>query len=84
MKDNPKWTRKELVDTIDNTETRIVRLVEPISVQIVYITAWVDEDGEAVHFRDDVYDRDKPLYQALLERPPIPTMYALIKAFDSN
>ena len=72
LKDNPEWTRKELVDTIDNTETRIVRLVEPISVQIVYITAWVDEDGEAVHFRDDVYDRDKPLYQALLERPPIP------------
>ena len=72
LKDNPKWTRKELVDTIESTETRIVRLVEPISVQIVYITAWVNEDGEAVHFRDDVYDRDKPLYQALLEKPPIP------------
>jgi murein L,D-transpeptidase YcbB/YkuD len=84
LKDNPEWTQNELVDTIDSTETRIVRLLEPISVQIVYITAWVDEDGETVHFRDDVYDRDKPLYQALLERPPIPTMYALIKAFDSN
>jgi murein L,D-transpeptidase YcbB/YkuD len=66
LKDNPEWTREELVDTIDSTETRIVRLLEPISVQIVYITAWADEDGEAVHFRDDVYDRDKPLYQALL------------------
>jgi len=84
LKDNPEWTQNELVDTIDSTETRIVRLLEPISVQIVYITAWVDEDGETVHFRDDVYDRDKLLYQALLERPPIPTMYALIKAFDSN
>ena len=72
LKDNPEWTQNELVDTIDSTETRIVRLLEPISVQIVYITAWADEDGEPVHFRDDVYDRDKPLYQALLERPPIP------------
>jgi len=84
LKDNPEWTRNELVDTIDSTKTRIVRLLEPISVQIVYLTAWVDEGGETVHFRDDVYDRDKPLYQALLERPPISTMYALIKAFDSN
>ena len=72
LKDNPEWTREELVDTIDSAGRRIVRLVEPISVQIVYITAWADEDGEAVHFRDDVYNRDKPLHQALLERPPIP------------
>lgn len=71
LKDNPKSTRKELVKTIDGTETRIVTLVEPICVQIVYLTAWVDEDGETVHFRDDVYDQDKPLYQALLERPSI-------------
>jgi murein L,D-transpeptidase YcbB/YkuD len=84
LKDNPEWTRNELVDTIDSTKTRIVKLLEPVSVQIVYITAWVDEDGETVHFRDDVYERDKPLYQALLERPPIPTRYAFIRASDSN
>ena len=68
---------------MENNEV-FVELVWNSLYNSYWASADLDEDGEAVHFRDDVYDRDKPLYQALLERPPIPTMYALIKAFESN
>jgi murein L,D-transpeptidase YcbB/YkuD len=72
LKDDPEWTREKIVKAIDNRETQIARLPRPIEVQILYMTAWVDQGGEAIHFRHDVYGRDKPLYEALLESPPVP------------
>ncbi len=44
-------------------ETR-VDLAEPVPVHIVYLTAWIDDEGEA-HFRDDIYGRDKLVWAAL-------------------
>jgi murein L,D-transpeptidase YcbB/YkuD len=38
---------------------------------VLYWTAWVDKAG-TTHFREDVYERDKPLDEALNERPPKP------------
>jgi murein L,D-transpeptidase YcbB/YkuD len=72
LRDDLEWTQEKIVEAIDSRETRIVRLPRPIAVQILYMTAWVDQEGGAIHFRGDVYGRDKPLYQALLESPPIP------------
>lgn len=43
---------------------RSVRLPEEIPVHILYWTSWTDEDG-TVHFREDIYQHDKPLKQAL-------------------
>jgi murein L,D-transpeptidase YcbB/YkuD len=34
-----------------------VRLKNPVPLLTVYFTAWVSEGG-AVHFREDVYNRD--------------------------
>jgi murein L,D-transpeptidase YcbB/YkuD len=72
LKYHPNWTRKELEEAIEAGKTQIVRLPNPIPVQIIYMTAWVDQDGGTVHFRDDIYERDKPVYEALLEGPPVP------------
>jgi murein L,D-transpeptidase YcbB/YkuD len=40
-----------------------------IYVHLLYWTAWVDEKGN-LNFREDIYNRDEPLKNALLERPP--------------
>jgi murein L,D-transpeptidase YcbB/YkuD len=72
LKDAPEWTPEKIVAAIDSRETQIVRLPKPIAVQILYMTAWVDQEGKAIHFRDDIYERDYPLYEALLESPPVP------------
>ncbi len=69
LQSDPEWTRERIRETIDSGETQIVRLPESIPVHLLYWTAWVDSDG-TVHFRDDIYGRDKRLDKALNEQPP--------------
>ncbi len=66
-----EWPRENILMAIDNGETQTLRLPEPIPVHLLYWTAWVDKGG-TVHFRDDIYGRDRKLSRALRERPPIP------------
>lgn len=50
---------------IEQGETRVLEPLGQIPVYLVYLTAWVEADG-AVHFRDDVYGRDRimsPLFR---------------------
>lgn len=57
-------TRSE-IDTIANSSARkIVKLDKKIPVHVAYLTAWVNRDG-SVHYREDVYGRDKILASAL-------------------
>jgi len=67
----PEWTWENILTAIDNGETQILHLPEPMPVHLLYWTAWVDAD-RTVHFRDDIYERDEKLGRALRERPPIP------------
>jgi murein L,D-transpeptidase YcbB/YkuD len=69
MKDNPKWTPTLIKDFIEKGETQTVRLSKPISVHIIYLTAWASNDG-VVYFRKDVYNRDRELLSALKQKPP--------------
>ena len=48
----------------DNTKT--LRLERPLTVYLMYMTAWADDDG-TVHFRDDLYGHDGRL-KAVLKR----------------
>lgn len=68
---DPKWQRREIQAAMDSLETQVVRISEPIPVLILYFTAWVDKHG-TIHFRDDIYGRDKRLLEALRENPPAP------------
>ena len=53
----PGWPRAQIEKVLRTGERRDVRLVTPVPLQWVYITAWATADG-VVQFRDDIYNRD--------------------------
>ena len=69
LNDNPRWTRRKILEGIKTSERQVIRLQNPIPVHVLYWTAWVDQDG-LMNFRDDIYERDTSLDYALRERPP--------------
>ena len=70
FRDDPRWSRKELVAAIEKGTEQTVMIPHPVNVQFLYLTAWVDESG-SVQFRNDVYGRDKSLDDALRKKPSL-------------
>ena len=64
-----RWTPDALTKAIENGEARTIRLKQPVSVHLLYMTAWADETG-VIQFRRDIYDRDRELDRALGQRRP--------------
>jgi len=54
------WDEERLRNEIDTLNQQTLRLPEPIPVYVLYLTSWVDDDG-LVHFREDVYKRERIL-----------------------
>ena len=69
LKDNGEWNKKSILDTIEKREEKTVRLKKPIPVYLIYSTVLVNEDG-SLDFRDDIYNRDKKLDEAMREILP--------------
>ena len=57
LKDTPGWSRDQIDEVIRSGQRVDARLVSPVPVYWVYITAWAAPDG-VVQFRDDIYNRD--------------------------
>jgi murein L,D-transpeptidase YcbB/YkuD len=55
--ETPHWSRPEIDDVIKSGERKDARLVRPVPLYWVYITAWATPDG-VMQFRDDIYNRD--------------------------
>ncbi len=68
LKDDSLWTRDTILQNIKKNVEQTVKLPKPIPVHILYWTAWVSPDG-AVNFRNDIYQRDNALLEALKENP---------------
>ena len=64
LRDQPGWTLEKLQDVVATRQTTRVKLNQKVPVHIVYATAWRGEGG-SVEFREDIYSRDKKLYNAL-------------------
>ncbi len=64
LKGNPKWIRQAIIAALDSVKDFTIRLPKPIAVHIFYCTAWVDKEG-GVHFREDLYNRDVLVENAL-------------------
>ena len=58
------WSRNKIEEVVASGKRTVVPLKTKIPVHIVYLTSWVNKDG-SVHFRTDVYGRDKILAEAL-------------------
>ena len=58
------WVPERIREAVAGGKRRVVTLPRPIPVYLVYWTAWAEKDG-TIHFRDDVYGRDKLLATAL-------------------
>lgn len=69
LRDDPRWTRERMDAALRGSGEQTVPLSRPVPVHILYWTAWAERDG-AVHFREDIYDRDDALAEALREPPP--------------
>jgi len=67
LKSDPRWTKEAILDLLQSSARKNIFLNEQIPVHLVYITAWADNDG-VVHFRNDVYEQDRILDNALKER----------------
>jgi len=61
---DPDWPPAAIDAAMNGTETKRIDLARPVPIEVVYLTAWVDDDG-IVQFRSDTYDRDPPLAAAL-------------------
>jgi murein L,D-transpeptidase YcbB/YkuD len=62
---NPEgWSRKKINAVVRSGKRTVKRLKSQIPVHVAYLTAWVNKDG-SIHYRRDVYGRDKILDKAL-------------------
>lgn len=66
LRDDLQWSRQKIVTSSKIGTEQVVHLPARIPVHLLYWTAWANED-EVIHFRKDIYDRDKVLDKALLE-----------------
>ena len=57
LKDNQGWSRDQIDDAIRSGQRIDVKLIKPVPVYWVYVTAWATPDG-VVQFRPDIYKRD--------------------------
>jgi murein L,D-transpeptidase YcbB/YkuD len=64
----PGWTRAAIREAMDGDTTQTVRVVDPVTVVMFYMTAAYDPDADAVQFAPDVYRHDARLDAALKAR----------------
>lgn len=57
-------SRAKIDRIVASKKRTVVKLKEKLPVHITYLTAWVNKDG-SVHYRRDIYGRDKILAKAL-------------------
>lgn len=63
LQDTPGWDRGRIDRVVQSGENTDVSLAATVPVYMMYLTAWVSEDG-AVNFRDDIYSLDRQVHAA--------------------
>jgi murein L,D-transpeptidase YcbB/YkuD len=63
------WSAEDTARRIDSGGTSAVSLRRPLPIYVVYLTAWVDDDG-TVNFRRDLYGRDARMIAAMRAKGP--------------
>ena len=68
LQDSVSWSKEKILSVIKRGKTKIVFLPKRIPVYILYLT--VTDEGDELHFRDDLYHRDDRLLKVL--NTPLP------------
>lgn len=68
LRDDPRWTPENLLAAMEEGTEQEVHIPHPLNVHFLYLTSWVDEAG-VLQFRNDIYERDKLLDEALRKNP---------------
>lgn len=66
LSDFPEWDQGSLYEASNTSKYKNhrINLPTPLPVYVLYWTAWMD-DQKHIHFRDDIYQRDNAVWQAL-------------------
>jgi murein L,D-transpeptidase YcbB/YkuD len=57
LAETPGWSRGEIDQIIRSAERKDARVLKPVPLYWVYVTAWATPDN-VVQFREDIYNRD--------------------------
>jgi len=68
LENDPSWSRTRLEETIAGGKTTAIPVKDTVTVHLFYWTFWMDEEGKA-HYCEDIYGRDKDLWEALCSEP---------------
>jgi murein L,D-transpeptidase YcbB/YkuD len=68
LSDEPEWTPDNIRNAMQQTKEQTVLLKVPVDVMVVYLTAWTD-GRDRVQFRNDVYQNDGKVLEALNQKP---------------
>ncbi len=66
LRDKEGWSSEEMERILDLKTERFVKLDKQVPVYVVYLTAFVDFNGN-LNFREDIYNRDQSLLGMLLK-----------------
>jgi murein L,D-transpeptidase YcbB/YkuD len=66
LSSDPSWTDERVRSAISKGRTQTIDVPMPVTVYILYFTAWANEDG-SVSFHKDIYGLDQVLQNALLQ-----------------
>lgn len=64
LRNDPKWTADSIAKSMDLKKEKWITLDKTVPVYILYLTAWVDDNGK-LNFRKDIYGHDKKMLDKL-------------------
>jgi murein L,D-transpeptidase YcbB/YkuD len=67
LNDPEKWSLEKIQKLVSSEELKTVYLKKPITVLLLYATAFPDLEEDWIHFRNDIYDRDQKILNELNE-----------------
>jgi murein L,D-transpeptidase YcbB/YkuD len=68
LSDAPEWSPDKIRNAMQQTREHTVLLKVPVDVIVVYLTAWTD-GKDRIQFRNDVYQNDGRVLEALNKKP---------------
>lgn len=69
LKGPENWNQVKIAKVLGSNTTRTVQIKEQPNIHLLYWTAWTNPNN-LVEFRNDIYDRDKPLIDQLGKNSP--------------